>query len=123
MIISELLEQFDNTVYDNNNTRLTPVFDYIKNNYNSPIRISDMSSLLNICDDHFIKLFKSATNKTPIKYINDLRIEAALKLLVDSNLSITQIADRVGFSNINYMIKVFKDTLNTTPKAYKRKKP
>ena len=82
-----------------------------------------MSSLLNICDDHFIKLFKSATNKTPIKYINDLRIEAALKLLVDSNLSITQIADRVGFSNINYMIKVFKDTLNTTPKAYKTKKP
>lgn len=123
IIVGVLLQQFCNTQLNNYDTRFTPVFEYIKNNYNHQIRISDLSSMLNICDDHFIKIFKSMTNKTPIKYINDLRIEESLKLLVDSDLSITQISEKVGFSSVNYMIKIFKDTLNITPKTYKKKKP
>lgn len=122
VLVSILLKHFDNKTKNENYNRIQPVIEYIQNNYKTTLHISDLSALLNVCDDHFIKLFKKVTNKTPIKYINDLRIEESLKLLVDSDLSVTEISEKVGFSSVNYMIKIFKDTLNTTPKAYKTKK-
>ena len=117
-LVSVLLKNYSS--YSGNDHRMKPVIDYIQQNYNRPISLAELSALVNVCDDHFIRLFKKATNKSPVKYINDLRIEEALKLLVDSDLSITEISGKVGFSNINYMIKVFKSTLNTTPSTYRK---
>ena len=126
-IMSQLLSlgaiiagNFEETKPDTNHVILKPALDYIQANFKTEIHISDLSRLINVCDDHFIRLFRSATNKTPIKYINDMRIEEALKLLIDSDLSITEISENLGFSSVNYMIKVFKGNLNTTPKAYRK---
>ena len=42
-----------------------------KSNYYKSIKLSELSSIIHICDNHLIRLFKSATNRTPINYINE----------------------------------------------------
>ncbi len=100
--------------------RLKPVIQYIKENYKEPIRISELSSLLNVCDDHLIRLFNEAVRITPARYINNVRLEKAQKLLIDTDMSITEISYSVGFSGVNYMSKVFKEVFGLTPIRYRK---
>lgn len=100
--------------------RLQPVIDYIRAHYAQNITISQLSQRIHVCDDHLIRLFKSATNKTPTGYILDVRLEEAMKLLVETELSATEIASRCGFSNSCYMARVFKNRLRKTPMEYRK---
>jgi len=104
-----------------NYDRLQPVLDHISRNYQREIPLAELSDLLNVCEDHLIRLFKSATGKTPAKYIMELRWQEALKLLTVTELSITECAYRAGFSSVNYMSRVFRANLNTTPGQFRKR--
>lgn len=119
-IIGEYLNRLPNDDVTENYNRLSPVIEYIKENLHRPIRISELSAILYVCDDHLIRLFKQSTHKTPSRYIMDLRIEAAMQLLGSTDLSVSEIADRVGFSQGSFMTKVFKEKLNILPKDYRK---
>lgn len=101
-------------------TRIQPALDYIAEHYDSPIRLRDLSSLLFVCDDHLIRLFKAATLKTPAEYITDFRIAQALKLLSSEQDSIVQIAEKLCFANPSHFSKVFREKMNVTPSQYRK---
>ena len=103
-------------------SRLQPVIDHIRDHYPQNISVSELSKIVHVCDDHLIRIFKAATNKTPTRYIMDLRLEEAMKLLVSTELSVTEIADQCGFSNSCYMDRLFKRHLHVTPMEYRRKR-
>ena len=121
--ICHFLNEFYNCNQENSDSvsRISPVIEYIKSNYYKKIKLSELSSIIHICDNHLIRLFKSATNRTPINYINDIRMEQALKLLINSELSITEISYKVGFSSVNYMSNIFKTNLKISPNQYRKK--
>lgn len=112
---------FRSDVDYSNYDRLQPVIDHIHRNYQREISLGELSGILNICDDHLIRLFRSATGKTPIKYIMELRLQEALKLLTDTTLSITECAYRAGFSSVNYMSRIFRANLNATPGQFRKR--
>lgn len=107
---------------DENNLhkRLTPALKYISEHFADPIKISDLASLICVCDDHFIRLFKSATSKTPSEYIMDLRISKAMSLLSTDTYSVSEIAEKTGFINSSYFTKTFKRKLGITPTKYRK---
>lgn len=119
-IIGEYLNSLPGEDITRSYDRLSPVIEYIKKNLHRQIRISELSSILYVCDDHLIRLFKYSTHKTPSRYIMDLRIESAMSLLGTTNLPFSEIAERVGFSNGSFMTKVFKEKLNILPKDYRK---
>lgn len=119
-LLGILMECFSDEITDESH-RIFPVIEYIKKNYNRPIRIAELSRILNVCDDYLIRLFKAYTNKTPMKYLQDLRVEEAMKLLINSDLSIAEIAERVGFSSSNYMSAAFQAAIKMTPREYRKK--
>ncbi|MBQ7793724.1 MAG: helix-turn-helix transcriptional regulator [Clostridia bacterium] len=100
--------------------RLHSAIVYIKENYHRKILLSELSEILHVCDDHLIRLFKSELGKTPMEYIIGLRTEAAMRLLIDTDLPISQIAERCGFTNANYMSRAFRTHINMTPSEYRR---
>ena len=85
------------------------------------VQISELSEIIHVCDDRLIRLFKEVTGETPIEYIMNLRIEAAIKLLSTTDLSVADVAEKVGFGSDTYMTRVFKQKLNTTPGKYRHK--
>lgn len=101
--------------------KLQPALDYLKTNYAQKIHISTLSSLIHVCDDRLIRLFREVMGETPVSYLLNLRLEASLKLLASTEMSIAEIADQTGFGSAAYMTRVFRQKLNTTPGKYRRK--
>lgn len=102
--------------------RIQPALDYIERHYREHILLSDLSTLINVSEDHFIRLFKRVTRRTPFSYILDYRIEQALKLLGGDEHSISQISDMTGFSNVQYFSQVFKNRVGVSPSVYRNPK-
>ena len=98
--------------------RIRPAIEYIEENYNQQISISDLSKLINVCDDYFIRIFKAATSRTPTAYITDVRLHQALRLLSLHQYSISEISDKTGFSSIQYFSRIFKERMGLSPSEY-----
>ena len=68
---------------------------------------------------HFSRLFKQFTNISFYDYLNQRRVKEAEKLLLNPNLSITEVAMRSGFSSISTFNRVFKSFKECTPTEFK----
>ena len=101
--------------------KLQPAFAYMREHYAQKIRISDLSSLLHVCDDRLIRLFREVTGDTPVAWLNSLRVEACLRLLAGTDDSLADIAEKTGFGSAAYMTRVFRQKLNATPGQYRRR--
>lgn len=102
-------------------SRITPALQYIEQNYMHAISVADISRTVNLCDDRFIRIFKEITAKTPTDYLIDFRLTEAMKLLVSSELSIAEIAEKTGFSTAGYFCRTFKNRIGQTPTQYRIK--
>jgi AraC-like DNA-binding protein len=67
---------------------------------------------------HLYKKLLSLTGKSPIEFIRTIRLQRAAQLLQKSQLSVSEIAYKVGFNNPKYFSKYFKDQFNILPSAY-----
>lgn len=101
--------------------KIKAALDYININYSNPISTEELSKVANLSKYYFCRLFKEITHLSPIDYINKFRIEKALELMKNTNLSISEIAFEVGFNNVSYFIKVFKEHMGLTPLQYKKR--
>ncbi|MFS0881350.1 AraC family transcriptional regulator [Metabacillus niabensis] len=68
---------------------------------------------------HFIRIFKQSTGYTPIEYLTKVRMEKAVNLLRQSELTIDEIAKLIGYSNGSYFIKVFRKWLGFSPGEFR----
>ena len=106
------------------NHRITGIVEYITRNYKSPLSLSRIASHFNISRYYLCKLFKENIGMTFSDYLNNIRIMEAKKLLVSTQMRITKIADKVGYTNTSYFCKVFKKTMGMSALEYRvRKKP
>lgn len=64
---------------------------------------------------------KTLTSMGSNDYINKIRMEKAISFIVNTNMSITEVAEKVGFNNSRYFSTVFKQYTQETPTEYKQK--
>ena len=111
--------ELDRMIY-HNVLRLRPVISYIDKHYKEKIYIEELSAMINVSPDYFTKMFKESIGKTPIDYINGMRVNSAMEMLCTTEMSMTEIADAIGFCNPNYFHKIFKQYMLTSPLAYRK---
>ena len=125
-IISAILRSYSETRNDrdrmvyHNVTRLAPVIDYISEHFEEKIYVDSLAEIINVSNDYFIKMFKDSIGKTPIDYINGLRINRAMQYLAETDMPMADISDKIGFCNANYFHKIFKQYTDTSPLAYRK---
>ncbi len=112
-------DESERMVY-HNVLRLRPVMEYIEENYREKIYIDDLADKLMVSPDYFTRMFKESIGKTPIDYINGLRINRALELLENPRFSVAAVAEEIGFCNPNYFHKIFKQYMDVSPIAYRK---
>lgn len=100
--------------------RLDKALDYIENNFMNPIRIEELCGCVNLNESNTIKLFKNNLGRTPVDYINQVRINKAKELLLHTNSSIKEIASRTGFTDEFYFSRVFKKLEGKSPRTFRR---
>lgn len=112
-------DESDKMIY-HNVLRLRPVIEYIADHYCEKIYIEKLADMITVSPDYFTKMFKESIGRTPIEYINGLRINHAMCLLSKTGKSMSEIADEIGFCNPNYFHKIFKQYMSASPLAYRK---
>ena len=111
--------ELDRMIY-HNVLRLRPVITYIDEHFREKIYIEELSAMINVSPDYFTKMFKESIGKTPIDYINGMKVNTAMDLLCTTEMAMTEIAESIGFCNPNYFHKIFKQYMLTSPLAYRK---
>ena len=104
--------------YNTTNPVVHQTLQYILYNFRKKITMQELGERAHISPNHLALLFKQATGTTCIQLIADLRLQYALKLLENPNLSIETISEQAGFSATSYFISVFRKQYGITPKEY-----
>jgi len=94
---------------------------YIYNNYNNNITLQEIAKKEFLSPHYLSHEIKYATGSSFTDILNLTRVEESVKLLLDSDISISEISDQVGFSHVRYLNKHFKILYNCTPLQFKRK--
>jgi len=94
---------------------------FIERNYQHTLSIENLAGRYYMSTRNFIRRFEAATGNTPLEYLQRVRIEAAKKLLENSNDSIEQIGIKCGYDDIGFFRKIFKRHVAINPKDYQKK--
>jgi len=104
------------------NFRMLQVVEYIMQHYTEPLSMSDLSSIAGLGKTHFYQNFKKITSLSPNAFINHLRIQKAMSLLLHTDLPILEIAFECGFSTLSAFNKNFKAQVHHAPSEYRQRK-
>jgi len=94
---------------------------FIKDNLDEPITIREVADAAYMSKSSFYRYFKNEFGITPVEYINHERIKYACTLLSTDEHNVTEVSYKLGFSSLNYFIKLFKEQRRITPKQYQLK--
>lgn len=86
------------------------------NLYNSHFTLKEVAAELNMSPSNLVTIFKQRTGFTPKAYQNSIKLQAAAEMLKEK--SVTEVCYDLGFENISYFIKLFKEYYGETPKQY-----
>lgn len=107
-------------IKDDTTNDIKAILEYIKINYMNLISIKDLANVVNFSEHYFMRFFKKYMGMTCVDYINEYRLNIATNLLETTDMSIMEIAVKVGVNNISYFNKIFKKKFNLTPKEYRK---
>lgn len=119
-LISEHQFSAQNTLCENYGS-LQKTYDYLYSNMKKEITLNDLSKYTNTNPTVLCRTFKNKTRMTIFQFLNKIRIENACKLLVYSDLTISQIANESGFNSMAYFNRRFKTSTNMSPSQYRNK--
>lgn len=95
------------------------VLNYIDRNVRRGLSLNMVADYVNMSACYFSKLFKKMTGKNYIAYVTDGKIDLAKQMLVDTDMSLVDIADELLYNETNYFGKAFKKKTGMTPSEYR----
>ena len=93
---------------------------YTKKHYNENLSINGLAELYNMSPNYFSSVFKRELDQSAVNYITEVRMEKAREYLKDTDLSVIEIAENVGYEDSQYFFRVFKKTTGVTPLQYRQ---
>lgn len=102
-----------------NQDQMNDVTDYLMRNIHRALTIGDMSRELGMSASSLKRVLQEKCGSAPAAYFADLKIEEAKRLLGQSAMNVTEIAEQLGFSSVHYFSRAFKQKTGQTPLEYR----
>ena len=115
-----ILGDVDSGMRQSRSRRVARVMEYSQEHLGETIRLSDVSSLVDMSDSAFSHFFKKHTNLSYITYLNGLRISRACRELESTAMSVSEICWDCGFNNKSNFNRLFLQAKGMTPSAYRK---
>lgn len=96
------------------------VSDYIDANIAGPILVADLSALVQRSEAHFSRSFKKTFGESPHSFVMRRRLAVAARLMLTSETSLCDIAQKCGFTDQAHLCKCFRQASGQTPAAWRR---
>ncbi|MBO9608631.1 MAG: helix-turn-helix transcriptional regulator [Paenibacillaceae bacterium] len=93
---------------------------YIVAHYREPVRIQELAELVDRAPNYVTQTFKEVTGMTPITYLHQIRVHAARDLILNTRMTIGEVADYLGYSDQAHFNRTFKKTVGFPPSAVQR---
>jgi AraC-like DNA-binding protein len=110
---------FNNAEFSYNSRRIEKVFEYMNQNFDKAVSLSEVARLANMTDVSFSRFFKKRTGITFIDSLTEMRLGHASRLLIDTTQSVAEVAYNCGFNNISNFNRIFKKKKSCTPKEFR----
>ena len=117
-LLTELLQKCD---VSDGRDGITDAIKYVMEHYKEKITLDTLSSMAFMDKFYFIRQFHSLTGYTPKEYQNELSLNEALSLLKNTDLSVTAIANEVGFADSRGLIALIKNRKGCSPSQLRKK--
>ena len=99
--------------------KIKPVLKYVELHYAQNITIKDAAMVAQCSESHFMRCFKEILGISFIEYLKDYRLSMAARLLTGSDTTVLATAADVGFDNLSYFNRCFKEKYGTTPGKFR----
>tara|TARA_R110001632_G_scaffold201082_3_gene323862 strand:+ start:2216 stop:3067 length:852 start_codon:yes stop_codon:yes gene_type:complete len=99
--------------------RMSLVYDYILENFNKKLTLEELSELISVSPATFCRLFKKSMNMNFSDFVAEVRIGHACKLLMDTDLSLTEVCYLSGYNHMTHFNQKFKQLMGKSPKVYR----
>ena len=100
--------------------RLNRVYQYIEMHYAEVITNCELAELVHLSEGRFYHIFKESAGVAPQQYINEIRLNKAMKLLKQDAITATEAAEAVGFLDYNNFGRMFRRYFGCTPLEARR---
>ncbi len=100
--------------------RIDGVSRFILDHLTEPLRLEDAASVAHLSASAFSRFFRRATGKSFVRYVNELRVARACRLLTETEQSITAIAFESGFGNLANFNRRFREIKQLRPREFRR---
>ncbi len=114
-------EGFSFPLRSSGDDRVDKVYSFTFNNFRRNISLEEVADLVYLNPTAFCRYFKKSTKKTYSRFLNEIRVGYACKLLIEERLNISEIGYESGFNNLSNFNRQFKSVMGISPSAYLRK--
>lgn len=102
--------------------RLHRARDYAAALFHMPLTLDELARVACLSPNHFLRTFKALFHQTPHQYLTTRRLEQARRLLLQTDLSVTEICFAVGFESLGSFSWLFRRQIGLSPEAFRRQK-
>lgn len=119
--LSSLLRTLESPSLPEPSAAVAAGLQYMKEHFDRRFSMEELAARLGLSPAYFTRLFTRETGQTPLSCLNGIRLSHALFLLLNTSLSIDEIAVSCGFSCGNYFCKVFRRASGLSPAEYRKR--
>jgi AraC-like DNA-binding protein len=103
-----------------NEPLLAEVFDFIEAHFHERISLRDVAAAVSMSSGHLTTIVSRKTGRPVLEWITERRLAEARRLLVETDLTVAEIARRVGYADPVYLVRIFRRAHGTTPLRWRR---
>ncbi|EUJ30272.1 AraC family transcriptional regulator [Listeria floridensis FSL S10-1187] len=100
--------------------KLDEIFSYVEANYQNPITLQEVADEIGFSSYYFTKFFKRNAGMTFVTFLNDYRLNKAKWILLNEEIPIIEVAEKVGFSSVKTFHHTFKRAMGMAPLKYRK---
>ena len=114
-------KEVSRTLSRNGSLQLERAIEYVDANYANTFRIADLAEVCHMSETHFRRIFQEKMNMTPVEYVNFVRIRKACELIDKTDISMEEVAGKVGFVTPSTFNRNFRRIVGTSPYQWKKR--
>ncbi|MDE6622010.1 MAG: AraC family transcriptional regulator [Lachnospiraceae bacterium] len=111
----------EQSMWKSGSLQLESAIIYVEKNYAQNFKIVDLANECHMSETHFRRVFQEKMNMTPVEYVNFVRVKKACELIDKTDISMEDVAEKVGFATPSTFNRNFRRIIGTSPYQWKKR--